>query len=62
MVEYRTQSRDHPILPAVPDTEYLKCFILQIALDRSKTNFSFFVESEDICIFKLLIVKVIGAS
>lgn len=30
LVEYRTQSRDHPILPAVPETEYLKCFILQV--------------------------------
>lgn len=30
LVEYRTQSRDHPILPAVPETEYLKCFILEV--------------------------------
>lgn len=30
LVEYRTQSKDHPILPAVPETEYLKCFILQV--------------------------------
>lgn len=28
---YRTQSRDHPILPSVPETEYLKCFILYAA-------------------------------
>jgi 23S rRNA (cytosine1962-C5)-methyltransferase len=30
LVEYRNQSKDHPILPAVPETEYLKCFILQV--------------------------------
>lgn len=30
LIESRTQSRDHPILPAVPETEYLKCFILQV--------------------------------
>lgn len=30
LVEYRTQSKDHPILPAVPETEYLKCFVLQV--------------------------------
>lgn len=30
LVKYRTQARDHPILPAVPETEYLKCFILQV--------------------------------
>ena len=29
-VEFRTQGRDHPILPAAPETEYLKCGIYQI--------------------------------
>ena len=29
-VEYRTQGLDHPILPASPETQYLKCMILQI--------------------------------
>ena len=29
-VEYRTQGRDHPILPAAPETQYLKCGIFQI--------------------------------
>jgi len=28
-VEKRTQSRDHPILMTVPETYYLKCFILR---------------------------------
>jgi 23S rRNA (cytosine1962-C5)-methyltransferase len=30
VVERRTQSRDHPILLTVPETHYLKCFILKI--------------------------------
>lgn len=30
LVEYRTQALDHPILPAVPETKYLKCMILQV--------------------------------
>lgn len=30
LVEYRTQSKDHPILLASPETQYLKCVILQI--------------------------------
>jgi 23S rRNA (cytosine1962-C5)-methyltransferase len=30
LVEYRTQSKDHPILLASPETQYLKCAILQI--------------------------------
>lgn len=30
LVERRTQSLDHPILPAVKETEYLKCFIFQV--------------------------------
>jgi 23S rRNA (cytosine1962-C5)-methyltransferase len=30
MVEQRTQGRDHPILPASPETRYLKCLILQV--------------------------------
>ena len=30
LVEYRTQAKDHPILPASPETQYLKCMILQV--------------------------------
>lgn len=30
VVEYRSQAKDHPILLASPETEYLKCAILQI--------------------------------
>ena len=30
LVEYRTQAIDHPILPAAPETQYLKCMILQV--------------------------------
>ena len=30
MVEFRTQAKDHPILPASPETQYLKCAILQV--------------------------------
>ena len=30
MVEFRTQAKDHPILPASPETQYLKCTILQV--------------------------------
>lgn len=30
IVERRTQSRDHPILLTVPETHYLKCFILRV--------------------------------
>ena len=29
-VEFRSQGRDHPILPAAPETEYLKCGIYQV--------------------------------
>ena len=29
-VEYRTQGRDHPILPAAPETQYLKCGIFRV--------------------------------
>lgn len=29
-VEYRTQGRNHPILPAAPETQYLKCGIFQL--------------------------------
>ncbi len=29
-IEFRTQGRDHPILPAAPETQYLKCGIYQI--------------------------------
>ena len=30
LVENRTQGHDHPILPASPETKYLKCMILQV--------------------------------
>ena len=30
LVEYRTQAKDHPILVGMPETEYLKCAILQV--------------------------------
>ncbi len=29
-IEYRTQGRDHPILPALPETQYLKCGIYRV--------------------------------
>ncbi len=29
-VEWRTQGRDHPILPSAPETQYLKCGIFQV--------------------------------
>ena len=29
-VEWRTQGRDHPILAAAPETEYLKCAIYRV--------------------------------
>ena len=32
-VEFRTQGRDHPILPAAPETQYLKCGIYQVFSD-----------------------------
>jgi 23S rRNA (cytosine1962-C5)-methyltransferase len=30
LVEYRSQAKDHPVLLPAPETEYLKCAILQI--------------------------------
>lgn len=30
LVEARTQARDHPIMPAVPETEYLKFLLIQV--------------------------------
>jgi len=30
LVENRAQAHDHPILPAAPETHYLKCLILQV--------------------------------
>lgn len=30
LVEFRRQARDHPILPAIPETYYLKCGIFQV--------------------------------
>jgi 23S rRNA (cytosine1962-C5)-methyltransferase len=31
IIEVRSQAPDHPVLLAVPETEYLKCFVLQAA-------------------------------
>ncbi len=31
VVENRTQAKDHPIVPAVPETAYLKCMILAVS-------------------------------
>ncbi|MGQ0810182.1 MAG: class I SAM-dependent rRNA methyltransferase [Nitrospiraceae bacterium] len=30
LLEVRSQSRDHPVLAAMPETKYLKCFVLQV--------------------------------
>ena len=30
LIEYRYQSKDHPILLSVPETEYLKCAFLEV--------------------------------
>jgi len=30
LIEVRSQAPDHPVLLAVPETEYLKCFVLQV--------------------------------
>lgn len=30
LIEYRSQGRDHPVLASMPETRYLKCFILQV--------------------------------
>jgi 23S rRNA (cytosine1962-C5)-methyltransferase len=30
LVEQRSQARDHPALAAMPETRYLKCFVLQV--------------------------------
>ena len=30
-IEFRTQGRDHPILPALPETQYLKCGIYRVS-------------------------------
>lgn len=30
LIESRSQSRDHPVLAPMPETRYLKCFILQV--------------------------------
>jgi 23S rRNA (cytosine1962-C5)-methyltransferase len=29
LIEIRSQAPDHPVLLTVPETEYLKCFVLQ---------------------------------
>ena len=31
LLERRGQSKDHPILPLVPETSYLKCLILSVS-------------------------------
>ena len=30
LIEVRTQGRDHPILIGAPETQYLKCVIMQV--------------------------------
>jgi 23S rRNA (cytosine1962-C5)-methyltransferase len=30
LIERRSQSPDHPVLLGVPETEYLKCLIMQV--------------------------------
>jgi 23S rRNA (cytosine1962-C5)-methyltransferase len=30
LLEVRSQSRDHPILVSMPETSYLKCFVLEV--------------------------------
>jgi 23S rRNA (cytosine1962-C5)-methyltransferase len=30
LVEFRSQARDHPMLASMPETRYLKCFIMQV--------------------------------
>lgn len=30
LIEVRSQARDHPVLAAMPETRYLKCFLLQV--------------------------------
>jgi 23S rRNA (cytosine1962-C5)-methyltransferase len=30
LLERRVQAADHPILPAIPETLYLKCLILEV--------------------------------
>jgi 23S rRNA (cytosine1962-C5)-methyltransferase len=30
LIEQRGQSGDHPVLASMPETRYLKCFILQV--------------------------------
>ena len=32
-IEFRTQGKDHPILPSAPETQYLKCGIYQVWKD-----------------------------
>ena len=40
VVEKRMQGRDHPVLMTVPETYYLKCFILQKAgVGLARVNF-----------------------
>jgi len=30
LVEVRGQAKDHPVLPGVPETSYLKCLVFQV--------------------------------
>jgi 23S rRNA (cytosine1962-C5)-methyltransferase len=30
LIEFRSQARDHPMLASMPETRYLKCFIIQV--------------------------------
>jgi 23S rRNA (cytosine1962-C5)-methyltransferase len=30
LVESRSQARDHPVHPAMPETRYLKCLVLEV--------------------------------
>jgi len=31
LLENRTQAKDHPILPSIPETTYLKCLIMYVS-------------------------------
>jgi 23S rRNA (cytosine1962-C5)-methyltransferase len=31
VVEQRTQAKDHPVVPSIPETSYLKCFIIAVS-------------------------------
>ena len=38
VVEKRMQGRDHPVLMTVPETYYLKCFILRKSVTRDAST------------------------